>query len=101
MKDKQSRIYSDTIFFLSSISYTYPIFIIINLIVLTLYYFITELNKDNISSYLWFLLFFLWGGYLNGSVLGVLAGVVVDEKKHIGAVIPILVLPFFIVAGFF
>ncbi len=41
------------------------------------------------------------GCFINGSFVGILGGVLIDEKKHIGAVIPFLALPLFIVAGFF
>lgn len=66
-----------------------------------LYFYLTGLYQDDYVSLLWFVLFFLFGGFIYGSIAGILAGVIVDDIKHISAVIPLIMLPFFIVAGFF
>ena len=101
LKDKEARVYSDSIYFLASVFYSYPIFLIVQIVGLLIYYFVGGLNKDSASQFFWFMGFFLIGGYVNSSVLGILAGTLVDEKKNIGAIIPVIILPMFIVSGFF
>lgn len=101
LKDKESNLYSRTVYFFASVFYIYPVLIPQQIISLILFYFITDLNKDSVAQFFWYVAFYLIGGFVNGSIIGIFAGVAVDQLKDIGAVIPILILPLFIVAGFF
>lgn len=49
LKDKESNIYSNSMYFLASVFYIYPVLIPQQIISLILYYFITDLNKDSVS----------------------------------------------------
>lgn len=100
-KDLESQIYSNTMYFLASTFYIYPIYLIVQIVTLIMYYYITDLNKESSELFGWFFGFNIIGGFITGSILGILIGTIVDEKKHIGAIVPIVVLPFLIVSGFF
>lgn len=45
--------------------------------------------------------FLVFGCFFYGNVIGMFAATIVNDRRNINAVIPVLILPFFIVAGFF
>ena len=67
----------------------------------TLFYYLSDLNKESGEIYFWYLLFNLLIGFVNGTVLGILVGVIVPKKDDVPQVLPLMILPLFIVSGFF
>lgn len=43
----------------------------------------------------------LVGGFVYGTFAGMLGGVLVDDKKDLGSVLPLFMLPAFLLAGYF
>ena len=50
---------------------------------------------------MWYMGFLVFGCFFYGNVIGMFAATIVNDRWNINAVIPVLILPFFIVAGFF
>lgn len=101
LKDKESKLYNSSMYFLACVFYTYPINLTLQICALLVFYFASDLNTGSVSKFFWFLCFYIIGGFIGGSIIGILIGTLVDHKKHIGAIIPLVVLPLFIVQGFF
>lgn len=100
LKDQQGKIYNKSIFFISSIFYILPFYLVLNLASAAIYFYATDLNNENVSLFLWFCGFVLFGSFLGGVSLGTFVGVFVSKIENIGAAIPIIALPMFLVAGF-
>ena len=100
LKDQQGKVYNKSIFFISSIFYILPFYIILNLGSIAIYFYATDLNNAVFNQFLWFCGFVLFGSFLGGIAVGTLVGVFVAKIENIGAAIPIIALPMFLVAGF-
>ena len=66
-----------------------------------LYFWLTDLNNDKFEYFVYFVVFLMIGCLFYGITLGLFIATLVDDKRNLNAIIPIIVLPFFIVAGFF
>lgn len=100
-RDRQSRLYSNSAFFSATLFYIVPFFLVEMLIVLTVMFFANDLNNDSFSKYLWFIGFYIFGAYLYGTLVGLICSIIASNLNQISSLIPILVLPAFLLAGFF
>ena len=101
LKDKQARIYDDGPFFFATQLYTMPFFIINFTISFVILYFSVRLNNDPAINFLWYWLFIFLGSFLGGGAFGMLMGVIAQRIETLGALVPALVLPQLVVAGYF
>lgn len=79
-KDNHNRLYGKMSFYLASLFYLYPFFILVFVFIINIYYWLSELNKDNIQIFIWYFFFMLVGGYFFGSFLGVTVGIIAETK---------------------
>jgi ABC-type multidrug transport system ATPase subunit/ABC-type multidrug transport system permease subunit len=100
LKDYQGRVYNRSAFFLASFIYIIPFYICMQIGACAIYFYATDLNNDEFVQFLWFNGFVVFGSFLGGIALGTLVGVIVPKIENIGAAIPIIALPMFLVAGF-
>lgn len=79
IKENHNRLYGKLSFYFASVFYLYPFFITLFTITINIYYWLSDLNKDFIINYVWFFLFQLAGGYLFGSILGIIVGIIAEN----------------------
>lgn len=68
---------------------------------ITVLFFINDVNNDSWARYLWFLGFYLIGGFLYGEIVGLICSVVSKSINEVSNILPIFILPPFLLAGFF
>lgn len=100
-KDNQNRLYSKISFYMASLFYLYPYFIVLFTVIINIYYWLSDLNKDDIGIYIWYYFLLLVGGYFFGSFLGITVGIIAETRSQLTILMSIILLPFFIVSGFF
>lgn len=82
-KDNETRLYSPSMFFTAGILHMYPLALIFNFILLTVYYWYNDLNKRTAEIVIWYYSFLMIGGFIVGNVLGVLAAILATNRKFV------------------
>lgn len=101
LKDKNTRLYSPFAFYVSNQIYQIPFYLAnISLIVL-IFYFGLNFNRDDSVNYAWFLYFFFVGGYMGGGSMGLSVSIIVDTIQQASTLNPVINLPIVITSGFF
>ena len=101
LKDKQSRLYDDSPFFLSAQLYSLPLLLINIALSLVIIYFAVGLNNDPGTNYLWYFAFLFLGSFFGGGAFGMILGVIAEKIEHLVALVPAIVWPQLIVVGYF
>ena len=101
-KERQAKLYSYGSFYLSLQFYDiFPMIPVYALLTL-LYYLGIPLNQDQgVENFFYFYFFSIVGGFLTGNSLGFMIGSIATSAEQVSALIPITILPFMLVNGFF
>ena len=103
LKDKDARLYSELPFFLAQLSYLVPLFVLLYLVAIVVYYLIVDLNQEPglyinaLQNY-----FFMFvGGYISGVSFSAVLGALCEKLTTFIALVPLVVVPFAMCTGYF
>ncbi len=77
-----------------------PYLFIVQSIASAIYYFLTDLNKDKIEIFVYFMVINSFGSLLFGTMLGLIISIVIKSKFQLGPATSFLVLPLNVVTGY-
>ena len=102
-KDKDSRLYSELPFFLAQLTYLFPVFMVLYISVILVYYYVLDLNSDPdiLNNIIQTYFFMFIGGFVVGQNYAAFLGALCDKLSTVIALVPILVTPFSMSSGFF
>jgi ABC-type multidrug transport system permease subunit len=101
-KDKDSRLYSELPFYLAQLTYMIPIYLFLFFGLTYLYYYLMDLNRDPSLFYngLKTYFFMFVGGFISGQSFSIVLGSICDSINTATALIPVVVAPLSISAGY-
>lgn len=102
VKDRHSRTYSSFAFYMAQQFFNLPLFLPIMFLVILMFYFMNQLNTyPNHWNIGLFYYFYVVGAFFGGSSLGFVISSIANSVETVSALIPLFVLPFMLVNGFF
>ena len=101
-KDKDARLYSELPFYMAQLTYMIPIYLILFIGLTFIYYYVIGLNSEPSLLYnaLKTYFFMFVGGYISGQSFSVIIGSICDSMSSATAMIPIIVAPLSMSAGY-
>jgi hypothetical protein len=100
-KDNHNKIYGKISFYMASLFYLFPFFVVVFSIIINIFYWLSDLNKDRIDVFIWYWAILLVGGYFHSIFLGIMVGIIAENRTQMNILASVMLLPFFIVSGFF